>query len=144
MMVSKATAAAVAVSLLLLAGTAAAQLDNIEKLKDFKSTGTSLDIETVPQDPDRAAAIRKTLKRIELPPGFKIDLYAIVPDARHMAVGTNVGVVYAGTRKTKIWAVTDRDKDRVADEVKVFAPSVDFKVPNGVCFSKDGFLYTVE
>jgi glucose/arabinose dehydrogenase len=144
MMVSKATAAAVAASLLLLAGTAAAQLDNIEKLKDFKSTGTSLDIETVPQDPDRAAAIRKTLKRIELPPGFKIDLYAIVPDARHMAVGTNVGVVYAGTRKTKIWAVTDRDKDRVADEVKVFAPSVDFKVPNGVCFSKDGFLYTVE
>lgn len=132
------------VSLLILTGTASAQLGNIEKLQDFKSTGTDLDIETVSQDPDRAAAIRRTLERIDLPPGFEIDLYAIVPDARHMAVGTNVGVVYVGTRKTKIWAVTDRDKDRVADEVKVFAPSVDFKVPNGVCFTRDGFLYTVE
>ena len=29
----------------------------------------------------------KNLEKIKLPPGFKIDLYAIVPDARHMAVG---------------------------------------------------------
>ncbi|MBA1149110.1 PQQ-dependent sugar dehydrogenase [Ectothiorhodospiraceae bacterium WFHF3C12] len=134
----------IAVLLLMLATAATAQLDNIEKLQDFKSTGTDLDIETVPQDPETAKAIRNTLERIELPPGFEIDLYAIAPDARHMAVGTNVGVVFVGTRKTKIWAITDRDKNRVADEVKVFAPSVDFKVPNGVCFSRDGFLYTVE
>lgn len=137
--------AGISASLFMLGGTAGAQqLDNIDKLQDFKTTGTSLDIETVEQDPERAEAIRNTLERIDLPPGFEIDLYAIVPDARHMAVGTNVGVVYAGTRKTKIWAVTDRDKDRVADEVKVFAPSVDFKVPNGVCFTRDGMLYTVE
>jgi glucose/arabinose dehydrogenase len=32
----------------------------------------------------------------------------------------------------------------VADEVKVFAPSIDFNIPNGVCFSKDGFLYIAE
>lgn len=136
--------AGIAALLILLTGTAAAQLGNIEKLQDFQTTGTSLDIETIPQDPDKAAAIRRTLERIDLPPGFEIDLYAMVPDARHMAVGTNVGVVYVGTRKTRVWAVTDRDKDRVADEVKVFAPSVEFSVPNGVCFSRDGFLYTVE
>ncbi len=141
----KSTVAGAAVSLLMVTGPAAAQqLENIDKLQDFKSTGTALDIETVTQDPDRAAAIRRTLERIDLPPGFEIDLYAIVPDARHMAVGTNVGVIYVGTRKTRIWAVTDRDKDRVADEVKVFAPSVEFSVPNGVCFTRDGFLYTVE
>lgn len=141
----KSTVAGAAVSLLMVTGQAAAQqLENIDKLQDFKSTGTALDIETVTQDPDRAAAIRRTLERIDLPPGFEIDLYAIVPDARHMAVGTNVGVIYVGTRKTRIWAVTDRDKDRVADEVKVFAPSVEFSVPNGVCFTQDGFLYTVE
>ncbi len=40
--------------------------------------------------------------------------------------------------------MTDRDKDRVADEVKEFAPSISFAVPNGVCFSKDGFLFVVE
>ncbi len=127
----------------LLAGSAAAQT-NIQKMMEFKTTGTSLDIPEIPQTGPKADAIRKTLQRIKLPPGFKIDLYALVPDARHMAVGTNVGVVFVGTRKTQAWAVTDRDKNRVADEVKVFAPSVDFKVPNGMCFTKDGFLYVAE
>ena len=127
----------------LAAGPAAAQ-DNLQKLQDFKQTGTALELETVEQGGQRAETIRRTLERIKLPPGFKIELYAIVPDARHMAVGTNVGVVFVGTRKTKVWAVTDRDKDRVADEVKRFAPSVSFKFPNGVCFSRDGFLYIAE
>jgi hypothetical protein len=31
--------------------------------------------------------IEKTLETIKLPPGFKISLYALVPGARHMAVG---------------------------------------------------------
>jgi glucose/arabinose dehydrogenase len=59
-----------------------------------------------------------------------------------MAVGPQGIVTFVGTRKDKVWAVTDRD--RVADEVKVFAPSVEFKIPNGVCFSKDGFLFVAE
>ncbi|PWG65494.1 PQQ-dependent sugar dehydrogenase [Spiribacter halobius] len=128
------------------AGSVAAQtLDpNIERLQEFKTTGTDLEIETVTQSEERAANIRRILEEINLPPGFEIDLYAIVPDARHMAVGNNVGVVYVGTRKTRVYAVTDRDKDRVADEVKVFAPSVEMQVPNGVCFSRDGFLYVAE
>ncbi|RMD60757.1 MAG: sorbosone dehydrogenase [Alphaproteobacteria bacterium] len=124
-------------------GVAGAQ-DALKKLQDFKATGASLDIPTVPQGGKRAEAINRILERINLPPGFKINLYAIVPDARHMAVGTNVGVVFVGTRKTQVWAVTDRDRDRVADEVKRFAPSINFKVPNGPCFSRDGFLYLVE
>jgi hypothetical protein len=37
-----------------------------------------------------------------------------------------------------------RDKDRVADAVKAFAPNVDFTLPNGVCLSKDGFLFVAE
>jgi glucose/arabinose dehydrogenase len=32
----------------------------------------------------------------------------------------------------------------VADEVKEFAPSLKLSVPNGVCFSKDGFLFVAE
>jgi glucose/arabinose dehydrogenase len=118
--------------------------DKMQKLQDFKSTGTSLEIETVPQDGEMADQLRQNLERIKLPEGFRIDLYAIVPDARHMAVGTNVGAVFVGTRKNRVWVLTDRDKDRVADEVKVLAPSIDFMIPNGVCFSKDGFLYVVE
>ncbi|QFR31671.1 sorbosone dehydrogenase family protein [Ancylobacter sp. TS-1] len=118
--------------------------DNMQKLSNFQSTGASMEMETVPQTGPRVGAFNKTLQGIKLPDGFKISLYAIVPDAREMAVGPNAGVVFVGTRKSKVWAVTDRDKDRVADEVKVFAPSINFKLPNGVCFSKDGFLFVAE
>ncbi|MCS0501035.1 PQQ-dependent sugar dehydrogenase [Ancylobacter mangrovi] len=124
--------------------SAQAQSDNLGKLHNFQTTGASMEMETVPQTGARAEAFNKTLSGIKLPDGFKIALYAIVPDAREMAVGPTTGVVFVGTRKSKVWAVTDRDKDRVADEVKVFAPSVEFKLPNGVCFTKDGFLYVAE
>ena len=110
----------------------------------MQSTGTSLEMETVPQTGRRADRIRENLKAIRLPPGFQIDLYAVVPDARHMAVGANAGVVFVGTRKTRVWAVTDRTRARVADEVKVFAPSIQFRQPNGVCLSRDGILHVAE
>jgi glucose/arabinose dehydrogenase len=117
---------------------------NLERLSEFKTTDTPMEIPTVPQSGTKAAAIKKTLSHIKLPRGFKISLYAIVPDARHMAVGPQGVVTFVGTRKTKVYAVTDRDKDRVADEVKEFAPSIQFKIPNGVCFSPDGMLYIAE
>ncbi|NBJ13168.1 PQQ-dependent sugar dehydrogenase [Microvirga arsenatis] len=116
---------------------------NLEKLTSFQSTGTE-EPRPIPQEGRRADALRRNLERIKLPAGFKIDLYAVVPDARHMAVGPNAGVVFVGTRKNNVYVVTDRDKDRVADEVKQFAPSIAFKIPNGVCFSRDGMLYVVE
>lgn len=132
---------------LFIAGTAVAQqpnAGNLEKLSEFKTTGTPIDIPTVPQTGSKADAIKKNLAQIKLPPGFKIGLYAIVPDARHIAVGPQGVVTFVGTRKSKVWSVTDRDKDRVADEVKEFAPSIAFAIPNGVCFSRDGFLFIAE
>ena len=116
---------------------------NLERLGAFQSTGTE-EPKPIPQEGRKADAIRRNLQNIKLPQGFKIDLYALVPDARHMAVGPNAGVVFVGTRKNHVYAVTDRDKDRVADEVKIFAPSVTFKIPNGVCFSPDGVLHVAE
>ncbi|WP_458756909.1 PQQ-dependent sugar dehydrogenase [Afipia sp. TerB] len=116
---------------------------NVEKLGEFKKTGVT-EIPTVPQDGRKADAIKDHLSRIKLPPGFKISLYALVPDARHMAVGPQGVVTFVGTRKTKVYAMTDRGKAGFAEEVKEFAPSVKFTLPNGVCFSKDGVLYIVE
>ena len=136
------SAVALAVGLA-LAGTAAAQ-QNLEKLKQFKVSGTDLNIPVVPQSGKNADAIRENLKRVKLPAGFKIELYAIVPDARHMAVAPSTNMLFVGTRKTTVWAVTDRDGDNVADEVKSFAPSLKFQVPNGVCWTPDGFLIVVE
>ena len=117
---------------------------NIEKLKQFKVATTDLNLPTVPQTGRNADAIRANLKNIKMPPGFKIDLYAVVPDARHMAVAPNTNMLFVGTRKTTVWAVTDRNSDGVADEVKSFAPSLKFTNPNGVCWTKDGFLIVVE
>jgi glucose/arabinose dehydrogenase len=127
-------------------GTAMAQApapDNLERLSNFRTTGTT-DFTFIEQTGSKADAIRRSLEQVTLPEGFKIELYALVPDARHIAVGPQGIVTFVGTRKNKIWAVTDRDKDRVADEVKDFAPSLAFTIPNGVCFSRDGFLYTAE
>ncbi|MDR3519245.1 MAG: PQQ-dependent sugar dehydrogenase [Azospirillaceae bacterium] len=131
--------------LLLMTGSALAQADDaVAKLGAMKSTGAAPEIPLIAQGGAKADAIRKTLADIKLPPGFKIDLYALVPDARHIAVGPQGVVTFVGTRKAKVYAVTDRGKSGVADEVKVFAPTIEMKLPNGVCFSKDGFLYVAE
>ena len=131
----------------LIAGSVSAQeadtRSNSEKMQAMQSTGTT-EFTFVEQSGDYAEGIKRTLERITLPEGFKIGLYAIVPDARHMAVGPQGVVTFVGTRKDKVWSVTDRNKDRVADEVKDFAPSLQFAIPNGVCFSPDGMLYIAE
>jgi len=128
-----------------LAGSVLAVGDeaNLKKLRSFKTTGTAVG-ERIPQEGKYADNLRKVLNTIALPEGFKIELFALAPDARHMAVGRNKGTVWIGTKKTKIWAATDRDMDNVADTVEEFSPSVKFDLPNGVCYSPDGFLFVAE
>jgi glucose/arabinose dehydrogenase len=129
---------------LVLAAALPAAAQNLETLKKMKVATTDLNIPTVAQTGKNADAIRANLKRIKMPPGFSIDLYAVVPDARHMAVAPSTNMLFVGTRKTTVWAVTDRNSDGVADEVKSFAPSLKFTNPNGVCWTKDGFLIVAE
>lgn len=125
----------------LLAAPLAAQ-DNMEKLTHMQRTdATSTFIDQVG---DRADALRDILQHIHVPEGFEVSLYAVVPDARSMAVAPQGTVTFVGTRKDKVWSVVDRDRNRVADEVKDFAPSITFDIPNGPCFSPDGFLYIAE
>ena len=117
---------------------------NIDKLSSFKSTGTAAGI-VVPQDGKYMDNVRNNiLPNIKMPAGFKISLFARVPDARHMAVARNKTTVWIGTRKDKVWQATDRDMDDVADTVEQFSPAVTFDIPNGVCFSTDGHLYVAE
>jgi glucose/arabinose dehydrogenase len=129
---------------LITGAMAQAGKDNLATLKQMKVSGVDLNIPPVPQEGKNAEAIRANLKAVKLPTGFKIELYAVVPDARHMAVAPSTNMLFVGTRKTRVWAVTDRNGDGVADEVKPFAPSLNFKVPNGVCWTKDGFLIVAE
>jgi len=144
MQLFKKTAIAAAAAAVLVSGSVAQAQDKLETLKQFRVATTDLNIPTIPQEGRRADNIRANLRQVKLPPGFKIDLFAVVPDARHMAVAPNVNMVFVGTRKTTVWAVTDRDSDGVADEVKSFAPSLRFSNPNAVCWTPDGFLVVVE
>ena len=142
-MVHMKTVLLAAVSLMAVSSVAVAET-NLQKLGEFKKSGSDKGFTYVEQGGDKAAAIEKTLAKIKLPAGFKISLFAIVPDARHMAVDPQGFVVFVGTRKKEVWAVTDRDHNHVADEVKNFAPTIDKNLPNGPCFSKDGMLYIAE
>ncbi len=98
----------------------------------------------VTQTGPQAATIKKTLERIKLPPGFKISLYALVPGARHMAVGPQGKVIFVGTVGTKVYAVTNDASSGAAGEVSEFAPAIEMYAPNGVCFARDGTLYVAE
>ncbi|MFO6464636.1 PQQ-dependent sugar dehydrogenase [Jannaschia sp. KMU-145] len=125
----------------ILAGPALAQ-SNLEKLGNMQATGATHT--EIAQDGERADALRDILQHINVPDGFEVSLYAVVPDARSMAVAPQGTVVFAGTRKDKVWSIVDRDRNRVADQVFDFAPSITFDIPNGPCFSPDGFLYIAE
>jgi glucose/arabinose dehydrogenase len=80
---------------------------------------------------------------INLPPGFKIEVYTgNVNGARSMALSEN-GILFVGTRTVggNVYAVVDNNGDNKADEVVVVASGLN--MPNGVAI-KDGNLYVAE
>ncbi len=99
-----------------MSASAQTQNNNLDKLGNFQKTGVT-EIPTVPQTGRKVDAIKANLAKIKLPPGFKISLYALVPDARHIAVGPQGVVTFVGTRKSKVYAVTDRGKAGFADGI---------------------------
>src|SRR5882757_9262582 len=115
----------------------------IENLKQMKISGGDGKMETVAQTGQNADLLRENLKKVKLPAGFRIDLYAVVPDARSIAVAPSTNMMFVGTRKSTVWAVTNRNSGPMATEVKEFAPPVKFKNPNAVCWTKDGVLVVV-
>jgi len=141
----KSLALAVGIALSLAAAGSLAKDDdaNLSKLGAFKRTDAQPG-KSVPQGGQYAENLKKVLQRIKMPDGFKIELFAIVPDARQMAVSRNKATVWVGTRRSTVWSVTDRDMDNVADTVEEFSPSVKFDIPAGVCYSPDGFLFVTE
>lgn len=86
------------------------------------------------------ADVRANLSKLKMPPGFKVEIYAEVPGARQMALGTT-GTVFVGTRGSEVYAVVDKDKDRKAEEVITLMD--DLTVGNGVAMH-EGSLYVAE
>ncbi|MCI0467262.1 MAG: PQQ-dependent sugar dehydrogenase [Beijerinckiaceae bacterium] len=92
----------------------------------------------------QAEAIRNTLERIKLPPGFKISLFALVPGARAIAVGPQGKVIFVGTLGTEVFAAAVSTDPAIPPRVVEFAGSTGKKYPHGVCFSKNGVLFAAE
>ncbi len=100
-------------------------------------TGNNQPIQEIDTDSGFVAG-KYELDKIKLPPGFTISVYAEVPNARSMTLSPS-GVLYVGTRGSdKVYAVTDANKDGIADKVYTIASGLNS--PNGVAF-RDGDLY---
>ncbi len=81
------------------------------------------------------------LDKITLPPGFSISVFAEVPNARSICLGTK-GTLFVGNRgEDKVYGIVDENKDGKADRVYTIATGL--TMPNGVAF-KDGSLYVAE
>jgi glucose/arabinose dehydrogenase len=81
------------------------------------------------------------LHKLQLPPGFKISVFAEVDNARSLASSPS-GIIFVGNRNgDKVYAVQDKNGDHVADKKWVIASGLN--MPNGVAFHK-GDLYVAE
>ncbi len=82
------------------------------------------------------------LERIRLPPGFTIELFARVPNARGMALGRHT--VFVGSRSGgKVHALRLRGEGASLAVDKVSVVAGNLEMPTGVAF-RDGALYVAE
>ncbi len=78
------------------------------------------------------------LSKLNLPPGFEIEVFAEVNNARQLARGMD-GTIYAGSRRAgDVFAIPDADKDNVGDAVYTIAK--DLELPSGIAY-RNGDLY---
>lgn len=96
-----------------------------EVLKQYEETASTLPID-----------------RLNLPDGFKIEVFAdSIDGARSMAMGDD-GTLFVGTRNEgTVYAIQDRDKDFRAD--LVIRLDTALEAPNGIAY-KDGSLFVAE
>jgi len=82
------------------------------------------------------------LDKIRMPQGFRIEVFARVPDARSLAVAPELkGVFIANRRRDAVHLAVDSDRDGRADEVRRVISGLNS--PNGIAW-KDGHLYIGE
>ncbi len=91
-----------------------------------------------PATPTPLAELQDNLKKVKLPAGFKIEVYASgLPEARQMAWGDN-GTLFVGSyQATNVYAVTDVDGKR---SVKTILKGLN--MPTGLAV-RDGALYVI-
>lgn len=82
------------------------------------------------------------LRKIKLPPGFKISVFAKIPNARSMVVVPKLGAVFVGNRRGDgVFVAIDKNRDGTAEKVRQIAAGL--VMPNGIAW-RDGALYVAE
>jgi len=82
------------------------------------------------------------LERIKLPPGFSIELFAEVPNARGMALGKNT--LFVGSRSGgRVYAIRLRGEGSGAAAGRPVIVARNLEMPTGVAF-RDGSLYVAD
>jgi glucose/arabinose dehydrogenase len=91
-----------------------------------------------PATPTPVEELQTDLKKIKLPPGFRIEVWASgIPEARQMAWGAN-GTLFVGSfGATNVYAITESGGRR---EVRTIIKGLN--MPTGVAF-RDGSLYVI-
>lgn len=84
------------------------------------------------------AAGDDSLQHVNLPPGFSIEVFAEVPNARSLALGEQGTLFVANRRGNSVYAVDTRDNQRKVTEI---VSGLD--TPNGIAYF-DGDLYVAE
>ncbi len=101
-----------------------------------KKNGKSFFIKT-----NEELAAQYQLNKIQLPPGFKIAVFAEIPNARSMCWGAK-GTLFIGNREEdKVYAAKDTNNDGRADQI--FIIDQNLNKPCGVAF-KNGSLFVAE
>ncbi len=108
------------------------------------ASGPAVSDSKLEQGGSEADELTEMLERITLPDGFEIEVFALAPGARHLAVAPSGKTLFIGTMQGRVWAVSLDRRGSKAEAVAVFAPFVDFTMPHGVCFAPDGTLYIAE
>lgn len=73
--------------------------------------------------------------------GYRLSVFAEVPNARTIAVAPELGGIFVGTRGPNLYFVRDEDSDGVGEEVNLIAD--DFKQANGIVY-KPGTLFVAD
>ncbi|KZL05500.1 Glucose / Sorbosone dehydrogenase [Pseudovibrio axinellae] len=110
---------------------------------------TTRDVDDVPtefveQDAAQMRVLARNANVVVMPKGFHIEPYAVVPDARHMAVAPDGKTVFVGTTSDRVWVLTQDQNTHKVEQVRQFAPAERFTIPNGVCFTSAGALVIAE
>jgi glucose/arabinose dehydrogenase len=95
-----------------------------------------------PASETRRREIEATLRRLKLPEGFTISLYALAPNARTLAIGGEGKAIFVGTDEKRAYVIAPGAEK--AKSVDLLLPAASLVMPHGVCLSKDGALFLVE